>query len=151
MITNPISKIVSLPIPRSAVDAIAEFINTSDLRTLPCGKYPLAGEHFVNIMELDTVPQTENKLEFHGKYADIQCLVSGNERFLLANTADATITQPYSEEKDAGFVIANTVTAVDINEGSFIYFAPGELHGPGIATDNGACRCKKAIFKVRIG
>ena len=151
MITNLISEIVSLPIPEAAVNAIADFINSNDLRAIPCGKYPLVGEHFVNIMELDTAPQTEKKLEFHGKFADIQCVISGNERFLLANTADSTITQPYSAEKDVGFVVANTVTTVDVSEDHFIYFTPGELHGPGIATDNGPCHCRKVIFKVRIG
>ena len=151
MITNKIEEIVSLPIPEAAINAIAEFINNNDLHTIPCGKYPLVGEHYVNVMETDTAPQTENKLEFHGKFADIQCLIKGKERFLLAGTADSTITQPYSEEKDVGFVIANTVTTADVGEGSFIYFTPGELHGPGIADDDGACHCKKAIFKIRIG
>ena len=151
MITNLIAEIVSLPIPETAVNAIAEFINNNDMRTISTGKYELVGEHFVNIMEIDTVPLTENKLEFHGKYADIQCLITGKERFLIANTADATITQPYSEEKDAGFVVASAVKTVDGHEGSFIYFAPGELHGPGIATEDGACHCKKAVFKIRIG
>lgn len=151
MITNSIAEIVALPIPEAAVNAIAKFINENDLRALPCGKYELGGDHFVNVMELDTVPQNENKLEFHGKYADIQCLISGNERFLIANTADSTITQPYSEEKDVGFVVADKVKTVDVNEGSFIYFIPGELHGPGVSTDNLSCHCKKAIFKIRIG
>ena len=151
MITNLIAEIVSLPIPEAAINAIAEFINTHDLHSIPCGKYELVGEHYVNVMELDTVPQTENKLEFHGKFADIQCILSGKERFLMANTADSTITQPYSADKDVGFVIADTVNTVDVSEDSFIYFTPGELHGPGVATDEGACHCKKAIFKIRIG
>ena len=151
MITNPIAKIVSLPIPEAAEKAIVEFINGNDLRTVPCGRYELTGEHYVNVMELDTVPQTENKLEFHGKYADIQCIISGKERFLLANTVDSAIIQPYSAEKDVGFAVANKVQTIDVTENNFIYFTPGELHGPGIATDDGACRCRKVIFKVRIG
>lgn len=151
MITNQITEIVSLPIPETAINAIAEFINTHDLHSIPDGRYELVGEHYVNVMELNTVPQTESKLEFHGKFADIQCILSGKERFLMANTVDSTITQPYSEEKDVGFVVSDRISTVDVNEGEFIYFAPGELHGPGIATDDGACHCKKAIFKIRIG
>jgi YhcH/YjgK/YiaL family protein len=151
MITNQIAEIVSLPIPETAINAIAEFINSNDVHSIENGRYELTDGHFVNVMELDTVPMTEKKLEFHGKYADVQCIVSGKERFLIANTADSTITQPYSAEKDVGFVIADTVQTVDVAEGSFIYFIPGELHGPGLATDEGPCHCKKLIFKVRIG
>ena len=151
MITNQIAEIVSLPIPEAAITAIAEFINSNDVLTIENGRYELTDEHFVNVMELDTVPMTEKKLEFHGKYADIQCIVSGKERFIIANTADATLTQPYSAEKDVGFVVADKVQTVDVAEGSFIYFIPGELHGPGLATDEGPCHCKKLIFKIRIG
>ena len=151
MITNRIEEIVSLPIPEEAIRAIAEFINGNDIQNIECGRRELVGEHYVNVMELDTVPQTENKLEFHGKYADIQCIISGKERFLVASTTDSTITQPYSVEKDVGFAVADVVNTVDVNAGEFVYFAPGELHGPGIATDEGTCHCKKVIFKIRIG
>ena len=151
MITNRIEEIVSLPIPEEAIQAIAEFINNHDMMTVENGRYELVGEHYVSIQEIDTVPYTVNKLEFHGKYADIQCIISGKERFLIANTTNSTITQPYSAEKDVGFSVANTVKTVDVEGGSFIYFAPGELHGPGISAGEESCHCKKAVFKVRIG
>ena len=146
-----IENVASLPISASAVKAVTEFLANNDLNTVACGKTELGDEHFVNICEADTVPHTVNRLEFHGKYADIQCIISGEEKFLLADLADSVITQPYSAEKDVGFVVANKVEAVEVSAGSFIYFAPGELHGPGLAAESGECRCKKAIFKIRMG
>lgn len=151
MITNRIEEIVSLPIPEDAIRAIAEFINNNDMMTVENRRYDLVGEHYVSIQEIDTVPYTANKLEFHGKYADIQCIFSGKERFLVANSSDSSITQPYSVEKDVGFSIADNVKTVDVEEGYFVYFAPGELHGPGISAGEESCHCKKAVFKVRIG
>ena len=146
-----IESITSLPIPVSAADAVAEFLKNNDLATVECGKYELGDGHFVNVSEADTVPHVVNRLEFHGKYADIQCIISGEEKFLLADLADSVITQPYSAEKDVGFVLAERVESAEVSAGSYIYFAPGELHGPGLAAESGACACKKAIFKIRMG
>ena len=151
MITDRIEEIVSLPIPEEAIRAIAEFINSNDMMTVENKTHKLVGEHYVNVSEFDTDPQTINKLEFHGKFADVQCIISGKERFLTAATSDSTITQPYSVEKDVGVATADNVKHVDVNEGYFVYFAPGELHGPGFSTDNTSCHCKKAVFKIRIG
>ena len=150
MIFDKISEINTLPIPEDVAKAVMDFIAANDLVTLPCGKYPILGDHFANVAEAETRPQVSSRMEFHGKYADIQCIICGNERFITTPMSAATITQAYSEEKDVGFVEADEYNTIDLDEGSFIFFAPGEPHGPGLATASGITKTKKVIFKISI-
>ena len=150
MIIDKISGIGKLPISDEVATLVTEFIKNNDLNALPCGKYPLSGDHFVNIAELITRPQTGSRMEFHKKYADIQCILSGSERFLVTAPELATLTREYSEEDDVAFIESEQYNTFDVSEGLLIYFEPEEPHGPGYATADGICKSKKAIFKIRM-
>ncbi|MBQ9115540.1 MAG: YhcH/YjgK/YiaL family protein [Clostridia bacterium] len=150
MIINKISEIGELPIPAYIAELAAKFVKEHDLATLPCGRYELTGDSYVNVDESETRPQLGSRMEFHKKYADIQCIIRGHERFLVTAMEAGTITTPYSEERDIGFIEADQYNTFDITDGLFIYFEPGEPHGPCFATSKGVCKCKKAVFKIRI-
>ena len=149
VIIDKYSRITALPIPNDAVNYVKSFVSTHDLAALPDGKYPLEGDAFVNVMTVTTKPKSSNRMEYHEKYADIQCVISGAESFIGAERQATRPLTDYSAEKDVGFVEADdeSVTAFTLNEGDIVFFPPREPHFACIAAEK-SITVKKAVFKI---
>ncbi len=60
-----------------------DFLKTSDLVNMPCGKYEIDGENiFAIIQEYETKPIEDGKWK-HTKYHDIQYIISGQEEMVM--------------------------------------------------------------------
>lgn len=127
------------------------FLNRKDLTSLAPGNYPIAGED-VYASVSTYVPKDFDKTQWesHRKYADIQCMIEGEEKIGEAPVSKLTLTVPYNETKDAAnykgpgkYYIAKP--------GTFFIFFPGEGHRPNIkAHAADTAMVKKIVIKMRV-
>jgi YhcH/YjgK/YiaL family protein len=115
------------------------------------GRFELRGSDiFMNIMVLTTQSAESKKAEQHAQYADIQVLLSGEERILWGMVDSARQCESLHIEEDYQLchAIENEQT-ITLQPGSFAIFMPGEPHKPGcIATLSQ--EIKKVVVKVNI-
>lgn len=126
------------------------FLNSNDLSKLAIGRYQLEGDSlFVNVSEYTTLNEEETRFEVHQKYADIQYLVSGEEKIGIVALTESTVTDPYNPEKDAAFLTtAENHYRLASPERFFIFF-PDDAHRPGVKNVENI-RVRKIVVKVLI-
>ncbi len=126
------------------------FIEQTNLNSLELGKSEIDGKNvYVAVSEYQTKNEI-GKFEVHENYADIQIILSGNERIDWAERKDCEISSEYNQEKDVLF-LDNAVnsTEIHIKEGQFAIFFPQDAHRPNM-TDKIQTKVKKAVVKVKI-
>jgi len=126
-----------------------DFIISKDLDTLECGRYELSDEVYVNIQEYDTKLEDTAQFEAHLKYADIQYIISGEEKLGYLNNENFEVTTEYNEENDIVFGNSNgKETFFTANKGDFLIFFPQDAHKPSIAISEPS-KVKKLVVKVK--
>ena len=126
------------------------FLNSKDLAGLALGRYELEGSDlFVNIDEYLTKNEEEMNFEAHRKYADIQYLVSGEEKIGVTALKNTLEIVPYDGEKDIAFFTANENNFRLATPENFFVFFPNDAHRPCVKT-SGNNKVKKVVIKVRI-
>jgi len=125
-----------------------EYIKSTDLKTLPAGKYTIDGENiFALVSEYKTKSEQEGKLEAHKKYIDVQYVISGEELMGYAPFGGQRILDQYKEENDIVFFTGDK-SFTKVSEGMFAIFFPEDVHMPGISTGK-ISDVKKLVIKVR--
>jgi YhcH/YjgK/YiaL family protein len=121
----------------------------TDFNKLENGKYPVDGNNlFYTVQRYDTAPIME-KIEAHRKYIDIQLMAKGDERIGVDNIEGLKVHTPYSDEKDIMFFNAEkSVSYIDVKEGMFTIFWPGDAHMPGRQIDKPQ-NVTKVVFKIK--
>ncbi len=125
-----------------------EFLQNTDLKTLPLGKMELDGpELFVNVVEMAGKTADEAKMETHNNYIDIQVPVTAAETmgWISAHKLKQT-TQEYNPEKDVAFFADPATNFIIVQPLEFAIFFPEDGHQPGIGTG----MIKKVIVKVKV-
>lgn len=131
------------------LDRAIEFIENTDLNTLPDGRTEIDGSRvFVNVMEAEAKGEEDLGFEIHKKYMDIQIDLKGTEAVALS--MEASVSADYREETDFGTVSAQKDVFCVLGEGRFIICMTGEPHMPGIAAADSRY-LKKCVFKVEGG
>ncbi len=126
-----------------------EFLKNNDLSKLEAGKYEIDGkEVFATVSEYETKEHQDCRLEAHQLYADIQCLVSGNEFIGFATLSDQPVLTEYNPEKDIVFFSGES-TLLPLEPGMFAVFFPQDVHRPCMQVD-GPSKVKKVVVKVRM-
>jgi YhcH/YjgK/YiaL family protein len=122
----------------------------TDFNKIKDGKYPVDGDNLLYIVQrYDTAPIME-KIEAHRKYIDIQFLAKGNERIGVDNIKGLKVFTPYSEEKDVEFFKAEkSISYINVKEGMFAIFWPGDAHMPGRQIDKPQ-NVTKVVFKIKV-
>ncbi len=126
-----------------------EFLKNTDLKNLDNGKYEIDGDNiFVSIQDYNTKPESEGKFEAHKKYADIQFIITGEEKIGFTNVKNCTPTTFYDDTNDIIFLEGkgDFIKAV---ENTFLIFLPQDAHMPCISIDNSKY-VKKAVVKVKL-
>jgi YhcH/YjgK/YiaL family protein len=128
-----------------------EYLQSTDLKNLPLGKYPIDGDNvIVSCIMKTTKPYAEAKLETHDKYLDLHYLVEGKEDILcgfLQDTVKVTEDMPeidcrYYDGPSKPFTIGND---------RFIIVFPTDIHAPGLSHKDGEVQTnKKIIVKIRV-
>jgi len=127
-----------------------QFLSEQDLRTLELGRHELEGaDLYVNVDEYVSRNEEEVMFEAHKKYADIQVLVSGEERMGVLPLDSTAITVPYNEEKDIVFLSADAENYRIAVPGRFFMFFPDDAHRPTVKTTENM-PVRKIVVKVRI-
>jgi YhcH/YjgK/YiaL family protein len=127
-----------------------QFLSEQNLTELEKGRYELEGaDLFVNVDEYVTRNEEDVLFEAHKKYADIQVLISGEEKIGVLPLGETTVTIPYDEEKDIMFLTADEENYRTAVPGKFFLFFPEDAHRPTVkANENTPVR--KIVIKVRI-
>jgi YhcH/YjgK/YiaL family protein len=127
-----------------------EFLKTKDLVNMKLGRYELEGENlFVNIDEYTTKDEEVARFEAHKKYADIQYLVSGEEKIGLTGLKNTTEIVPYDNMKDIAFYTANEFNYRLASSATFFVFFPEDAHRPCVKIEQNS-KVRKVVVKVRI-
>ncbi len=123
--------------------AVRWLAETEVLRLAP-GKYPIDGERvFASVEEL-VLSRTEPAFEAHHRYADIQMVLLGRERYLLGWEGREGEAAPGADFYPCR---AEHSLAFSLSAGQFVIFLPGEMHAPG-NPDGAPAPCKKLVVKV---
>jgi YhcH/YjgK/YiaL family protein len=131
-------------------DKAFQFLSEQNLAELEKGRYELEGaDLFVNVDEYVTRNEDDVLFEAHKKYADIQVLISGEEKIGVLPLGATTVSIPYDEEKDIMFLTAEKENYRIAKPGKFFLFFPEDAHRPTVkAVEN--MPVKKVVVKVRI-
>ncbi|OGS91228.1 MAG: hypothetical protein A2Z95_01855 [Gallionellales bacterium GWA2_60_18] len=125
-----------------------DHIRDTDLYSLAPGRYPLAGDDLIAIVEHSPGKTREMaKLEAHRRYIDIQLVLEGVEEMGWKPLADCL--NPVSEhngEKDIRFFHDAPASWVAVPPDHFCIFFPEDAHAPLVAAGN----IRKVIFKVAL-
>ena len=127
-----------------------KFLSEQNLAGLEKGRYELEGaDLFVNVDEYVTRNEEDVLFEVHKKYADIQVLISGEEKIGVLPLKNTTVSIPYNEEKDIMFLTADAENYRNAEPGKFFLFFPEDAHRPTVkASEN--TNVRKVVVKVRI-
>lgn len=124
------------------------FIATHDLNELPLGKTEINGNDvYVNVMEAETIFDTESQFEIHHCFMDIQMDLEGEETLKVGY--GSLENESYDEKSDFGTVKPSLSADFHLKNGYFVALFPGEPHQPTLVVGEKK-RVKKCVVKVRI-
>ena len=104
---------------------------------------------FALLMEYETEPAEERKLETHKRFADIQLILSGREKIEWTPLKGLAVETPYDEEKDVAFWKGEAEASLTLGPGSFAIFLPADAHKPNCSIDAPA-HMRKLVVKVPV-
>ncbi len=128
-----------------------EVLRKSDLLTMPADRVEIDGERvFYMIQDVHTRRVGEQRPEAHRRYADIQLVLTGIERYGVAQD-DALYLPPTEDKRDthdvAFFPNPTNEAFFDLEPGMYAIFLPGELHRPCCAVAEPG-EVRKVVVKV---
>ena len=125
------------------------------LSTLKEGELPPAntvlkeGILFCNPVSLTTKPEEQCIYEAHRRYIDLHYTVSGTERIATADTYSLTVSTPYDQQKDIGFLTGEADGCYDVKPGQFLVCFPNDAHKVAMMTEAPAA-VSKVVFKIAV-
>jgi biofilm protein TabA len=124
-----------------------KYLQTNNLSKLEIGKFEIESKDIFGIVSEYNAKNSEDaKWEAHKKYADIQVIISGEEKMGYALLSATAVKEEYNAEKDVVF-LSGQGDYVTGKPGNFIIFFPQDAHQPGVAI-NGNTPIKKLVIKV---
>jgi YhcH/YjgK/YiaL family protein len=85
------------------------------------------------------------RLEFHRKYIDLQCVLSGRDEIGWKGLQTCRrVADPYDPEKDIGFVADAADLWIPLAPGDFVVLFPGDAHAPLAGTGP----MRKVVVKI---
>lgn len=140
-------------VPSPRMVRALQFLQETDLNTLPEGRFPVEGNDIFAIVSsyLTIIPQPMVELEGHKKYIDIQYVVSGKEMVGWHPSESVPVSRVYDPEKDFwnGERPGNEITWFTIKAGEAAILFPSDAHAPQMACDE-SIRVKKVVVKVAL-
>ena len=122
----------------------AAFLRSADFSSLPPGRTEIDGDDvFVSVQEY-VQEEREPAYEAHDRYADIQLVLKGSERFRWGYGTAGAPEGDFRQVTGVGHFAEFT-----LRENQFVIFFPGEAHAPGLP-ESGPAFCRKAVIKVRV-
>ncbi len=127
----------------SKFDKAFDYLVTTDLFNLPCGKYEILGDEiFASVQEYMT--KEEGDLEAHKIYADVQFIIKGEEKIGFSKLSDVVSQKiPYNKEKDISFFNGKQ-SELFLKQGDFAVFFPHDAHAPSLISED-SCYAKQVV------
>ncbi len=131
------------------LEAGFEFLEKTDLATLPLGKHEIQGDAvFALAMKAPSKTTDEARFESHRDYIDIQCLLSGEEIIGVVPRGQLQEASAYDAAKDLVFYATpGRYHELAIPPGHFAVFFPWEGHMP-MCHSGGPHELHKVVIKV---
>lgn len=123
---------------------ICEELSGKDLSSIEIGTYYTEKSH-VKYMVQSYETHESKKPEVHKKYADLQLVISGKERFDFASVS--ALPESFKEVDDIGFYSEDLSSSLVLGEGEAVIVFPYEPHTPGLTADNTSAM-KKIVAKI---
>ncbi|HEY4788764.1 MAG TPA: YhcH/YjgK/YiaL family protein [Bacteroidales bacterium] len=124
-----------------------KYLQSTDLSKLEIGKHIIEdNEVYAMVSEYNSKNPEDAKWEAHQKYADIQCIISGEEKMGFAPLNAMQVKEAYNAEKDI-IILKGTGDYVTAKPGTFIVFFPQDAHQPCVAI-KGNVPVRKVVVKV---
>ena len=125
-----------------------EWLQAIDPATLTPGRHEIDGDEvFASVTDYDTRPASATRWEAHRRHADVQCVLTGEER--IGVTPLRTLqADPYDDDRDILFADGDG-PFVALTPGRFVVLFPQDAHMPGVVVD-AAAPVRKLVIKLRI-
>ena len=123
------------------------FLSRSDLPDLQDGRHELSGGAFASVQTYETKKLEVGEYETHQSYADVQCVLAGEEWIYVSHPGLLTETQPYRAEDDCALYHGEPASRLLMQPGSFLLLFPQDAHMPSIEVDAPG-RVKKVVVKL---
>jgi len=127
---------------------IFEFLKNEKFEKTP-GRYDFKNGSYYLVQSYDSKPESEGFFESHRKYIDIQYIVNGKERHVIANISTLTVQENYNEEKDM-IKYDGKGSSIILDEGYFGIYFPEDGHMPNIRIGSEPEKMFKVIFKIPV-
>ena len=123
---------------------VCEELSEKDLASLPVGTYYTEKSRIrYMVQSYDTA--AEKKPEAHKRYADLQLVVSGRERFDFDSRS--MLPESFKESDDIGFYDRPLDNSLILEEGECVIVFPYEPHTPGLSAGKTG-KMKKIVAKI---
>jgi len=113
------------------------------------GRYDFKNGIYYMVQNYETLSESETFIEAHRQYIDLQYVVSGKERHIVANITDLTLLEDYNEEEDISKYEGQGSNLI-LNEGSFVIYFPEDGHMPRLKTCDNPKKMTKIVFKIPV-
>jgi len=124
-----------------------KYLQMTDFSKFAPGKYLIEdNEVFASVSEYNSKKPEDAKWEAHQKYADIQYIVSGEEKMGYAPLNTMEVTEAYNPDKDIVF-LKGQGDYVTAKPGMFVIFFPHDAHQPSVMIKESS-PVKKVVVKV---
>ena len=132
------------------LDKAFDYLATHALKDMEAGHYEIVGKMvYLNVLEYETIAEEGAFFEAHGKYADIQIAVEGEELVGVSELARVTV-KTFDEEADLYEVEGPVEHYIKLIPGKALIVMPGDAHKLKLAPKQPS-KVKKAVVKVYIG
>ena len=145
MIVDHISRIDRYAGLGESFRTAARWLRETDLHALTPGNFEIDGENVFASLADNVLDREEPAYEAHHRYADIQLILSGKERFFLGWEGREGAGAPGSDFFPCE---ADRALELTLEADQFVIFLPGEMHAPGNPAQAPAV-CRKLVVKVR--
>lgn len=126
-----------------------DFVRDTDLASLATGRHEVDGERvYALIFEYATALDPSARWESHRRYIDLQLVLAGEERILVADVATLGGPGAYDDARDVTFYeSAGASQSVALTAGQFVILFPHDGHRATFAL-NGPGTVRKLVVKV---
>jgi YhcH/YjgK/YiaL family protein len=130
------------------IETALKLLHKIELLDLTDGRHDVNGDSLYYLVnEYFLTDESQLKLEAHKKYIDIHYIMSGVESIGHSIMRGHKIARKYDKQGDYA-LYTGEYSMFNMNSGMFSVFFPGELHMPGVGSNN--TKVKKIVFKVMV-
>ena len=126
-----------------------ELLRDTDFSQQEDGRHEVDGDDLFYLLQSYDTKEVNDAPEAHKKYADIQFLISGQEKIGVGALEDMTEEVEARPEGDIWFY-HGPMDYVSLVPGKFGLVFPCDAHAPGISFTGVPEHVRKAVFKVKL-